>query len=357
MSNTKFDSKSFNPEAFGKYTQRVPSLKRNELVKSNALGGNEDIRNAFNSQTGTYYARIPMFGTIGGDAQNYDGNTDIVADTTTTFEQGVVVFGRMKAWEEKDFSRDITGGVNFMDNVAQQVVDYWDEKFQEEIISILKGIFGMTGVANLEFVNAHTLDISGVEGNDSQGNPNNKVGSTTLNSAAQKACGDNKKIFKLVIMHSSVATNLENLKLLKYMTYTDADGITRDLTLATWNGCTVLIDDAMPVETDDTGNKYTTFVLGDAAFAYEEIGAAVPYEMARDPFKNGGKDTLITRKRKCLAPKGISFEVPQGMGTSPTKAHFENGANWTIVHDNGVGSNRKHYPHKGIPIARIISRG
>lgn len=41
-------------------------------------------------------------------------------------------------------------------------------------------------------------------------------------------------------MHSEVATNLENLQLLKYLTYTDADGIQRDLGLATWNGRMVI---------------------------------------------------------------------------------------------------------------------
>ncbi len=29
MPNTKFDSKSFNPEAFGKYVDRIPKLRRN----------------------------------------------------------------------------------------------------------------------------------------------------------------------------------------------------------------------------------------------------------------------------------------------------------------------------------------
>lgn len=38
------------------------------------------------------------------------------------------------------------------------------------------------------------------------------VGATTLNKAIQKAGGDNKNIFKLVIMHSEVATNLENFE-------------------------------------------------------------------------------------------------------------------------------------------------
>lgn len=33
----KFDSKSFNPQAFGAYVERVPKLKKNELLKSRAL--------------------------------------------------------------------------------------------------------------------------------------------------------------------------------------------------------------------------------------------------------------------------------------------------------------------------------
>lgn len=353
MADTKFDSKSFNPEAFARYSQNVPNLKRNELIKSRALVGNPDIRGAFNSQTGTYYARIPMFGNLDGEAQNYDGSTNITPGKTTTFEQGVVVFGRMKSWEEKDFSYDITGKVDFMDNIARQVVRYWENVDQGVLLSILKGIFSMTGTANEAFITAHTLDISAAEGADSQGNPNNKVGAASLNTVAQQACGDNKSAFSLVIMHSAVATNLENMKLFKYLTYTDADGLTRDLSLGTWNGRTVLVDDGMPVE----GGKYTTYVLGDGAFSYEDIGAKVPYEMDRDKLRAGGVDILISRQRKCLAPKGISFKLPSDMGMSPSNAVFEAGANWEIVHDGGVGSNRKHFDHKGIPIARIVSLG
>ena len=41
MAGEKFDSKSFNPQAFGAYTERIPNLKRNELIKSKALKGNQ----------------------------------------------------------------------------------------------------------------------------------------------------------------------------------------------------------------------------------------------------------------------------------------------------------------------------
>lgn len=351
----KFDSKSFNPQAFGAYMSRIPSTKRNELIKSRALKGNEEIRNAFNSQTGTAYAVLPMYGRIGGEAQNYDGVTDIKANKTTTFERGVVVYGRSNAWVEQDFSTDITGGVEFMDNVAQQLVEYWDEVDQDVLLSILKGIFAMTGAKNLEFVNGHTTDVSDAA--------DSVVGATTLNSAIQKASGDAKSKFTIAIMHSVVATNLENLKLLSYLKYTDAQGIERELSMGTWNGRIVLIDDSMPTEEVPEElevpayTKYTTYVLGDGAFDFEDIGAKVPEEMARDPKTNGGQDTLYSRRRKVLAPYGISYTKKTQATLSPTNAELANGANWELVHDGASGGARQSIDHKSIPIARIISRG
>ena len=120
----KFDEKSFNGQVFGKYVDRIPNTKRNELIKSRAIRGNEAIRNSFNSQTGTVYATIPFYGLLDGVPVNYDGQTNITAEKTTTFERGVVVVGRAKAWTENDFSYDVTGGVDFMDNVAAQVSEY-----------------------------------------------------------------------------------------------------------------------------------------------------------------------------------------------------------------------------------------
>lgn len=353
----KFNSKTFNPEAFGKYVERIPQTRKNELIKSRALTGNTEIRNAFSASTGTAYATLPMYGLLDGAPLNYDGVTDITATSTTTFERSVVVIGRAKAWMEGDFAEDITGGAGFMNNVAAQVSNYWDQIDQDTLLSILKGIFSMTGANNLKFVNDHTYDIA-LNSDDAA-----FVGAATLNTAIQRASGDNKSKFKLAIMHSVVATNLENIKLLAYLKQTDANGIERELSLATWNGRIVLIDDSMPTEvvaaTADAPEytKYTTYVLGEGAFDYENIGAQVPYEMARDAKTNGGQDTLYSRQRKVFAPYGISYTKASQATLSPTNAELENGANWTLVHDGGAGNARKYIDHKAIPIARIVSRG
>ena len=346
MPNTKFDAKSFNPQAFKYAVDRIPRTRLNEMRKSRALAGNPDIREVFSTQGGTGYARIAMRGLLDGDAVNYDGQTDITATSTKTFEQGVVVTGRAKAWTEKDFSFDITGGIDWMDNVAQQVSEYWQDIDQDTILAVLKGVFAMTGGQSAEFVAKHTYEVAG------------NMEATTMNSATAQACGDRKKKFSLVFMHSVPATNLENLNLLTALKYTDKDGVTRDLTLYSWNGKLVLVDDGMPVNTSGDTPVYTSYVLGEGAINFEDIGAKVPYEMARDPKTNGGEDTLYTRQRKAIAPYGISYEKTSQASLSPTNVELENGANWCLVHSGESDEGQRSYiAHKAIPIARIQSKG
>lgn len=356
----KFDSKSFNPQAFGKYVDRIPNVTKNELAKSGAVGTNQNAHDALANQTGSLYARVPYFGRIDGStSQNNDGATDITSTNTTTYEQGFVVASRMDAWTEKSFSKNITAGVDFMDNVAAQIADYKMDVRQAMLLAILKGVFSMSTTGSTvaakaakEFLDKHVYNITANAGDDAL------VGAATLNKAIQKAGGDNKNIFKLVIMHSEVATNLENMKLLKYMTYTDADGIERELALATWNGRTVLVDDNMPTEdvakADDVEayTAYTTYVLGEGAIILDDIGDAVPYEMSRDPKTNGGQDTLYVRDRYICGVDGISFEKPATITASASNTDLETGANWNIINDG-----TKAIPHKAIAIAKIVSKG
>lgn len=362
----KFDAKSFNEKAFGKYMSAIPNVKKNELKKSRAVVSDQRLRDTFanNTQTGTVYAVIPYFGRLSGTSQNYDGVNNLTAEKTETYEQGVFTYGRMMGWTEADFSYDVTGGVDFMANVREQINEYWDGQDQDTLLAILEGVFAMgsTGTAtikaaNAEFVDKHTYDVSAPDATATTDEM--KVGATTLNTAIQKACGDNKQKFSLVICHSAVATNLENMKLFAYLKYTDAQGVERDLTMGTWNGRLVIVDDTMPVtvfegdENSEGYTSYTTYILGEGAIGFEPVGAKVPYEMVRDAKTRGGEDTLISRKRNAVSVAGISYLKAKQATNSPTNAELKNGLNWSLVTDD----NNKTIPHKAIPIARIISRG
>ena len=339
-----FDSKYFNSEVFGKYLESVPRVKQNALLKAGVLRTRNDLRGLLSEQTGGNFISVPMTGRIGGTALNYDGSTNITATALETFLQSMIVVGRAKAWEEKDFSFDITGH-DFMADIANQVADYWDDIDQLTILKTLEGIFGVT---TNSFSAAHTYDIT------SASSPGDVVGATALNEAITHAAGANKGIFTVAIMHSAVAKTLENLGTLEYAKYTDENGFQRDSSIATWNGRTVLIDDEVPASTSQGVTTYTTYLLGEGAFDYIDAGAKVPNETYRDPTTNGGKDMLITRQRKVFAPRGMSFVQPTTAIISPTDTQLATAARWTPVKDSaGTG----YYDNKAIPFARILSHG
>ena len=387
-----FDSKNFNSEVFGKYLETVPRVKQNALLKAGVLRPRTELKSMLVEQTGGNFISVPMAGRIGGSVLNYDGNTDITATGLETFLQSMIVCGRAKAWKEMDFTKDITGK-DFMEVIASQVGDYFDDVDTADILAILKGIFGVTTDS---FSTIHTYDIS-----DDATAADRYVGVATLNNAVQKAGGDNKDLYKVAIMHSVVATALENQQLLQYWKYTDADGIERPLNLASWNGRTVLVDDDAPVLhgydsstngapgalkvvssgasdgqinlADVTGSdfypagvaandyvvagtKYVTYILGEGAFDYCDCGAKVPSETWRDPKTKGGEDWLITRQRKLFAPHGFSFVQASPAIVSPTPTNLATAARWDIVMDTNSDT-RGYYPTKAIPFARIISRG
>ena len=329
-----FDKKVFNPSVFETYVDEIERKRTNELLQSQAILRRDDLKQRMSEQVGGNIIVTPISGILTGDADNYDGQTDINADTTSTFYQKRVVIGRAHAWTEKDFVFDITGGQDPMKSVANQILDWWADKKQDSLLATLEGIFKMTKGDNKKFVDGHTYKDS-------------VFGQVTLNNALQKAFTSRKNEFALAIMNSAVATQLENLQLIQYAKYTDINGIQRPMALAMLNGRPIIIDDSLPVK----GDKYTSYILGNGAFEYTEAGAKVPYETDRDPAKNGGEDTLYTRDRWCFAPRGISFTEASLASLSPTDDELAKGENWEVVSD----SEGKTIPLNQIPIARVIT--
>lgn len=405
MAVGEFNGKKWNTQVFDKYIDRVPNLSRNELIKNGVYDVKNKYKAKMTNEDGGDLITTPIKGLLDGEVQNYDGVVTMVPTSTKTFTQNKPVFGRMKAWQEKDFAAELTG-VNWIKDIAGEVAQYYQGVDQADLIAELTGIFGMntssgySAQGNADFVNKHTTDITGAT------NPN--VGASTLNNAVQKACGANKGIITLAFMNSEVATNLENLQLLTYMMYNDANGIQRQLNIGTWNGRVVIVDDDIPTTevdaeyaltsdeavvdgktyytrsgsgttqspyvytevadpktasiasyyemTAEAYTAYTTYLLGKGAFEYEDIGVKMPSEPVRDALTNGGIDIIATRQRHLLAPKWISYTQASQASNSATTAELANGANWELVND-GATSGRTFVNHKAIPIVRIISRG
>lgn len=389
-----YNGKIFNPQVFETYRQRIPNLKMNELIKSGVFQNVNKYKSLMVNQDGGNYIVEPIKGLLDGQVQNYDGVESMTPTSTKTYFQGKVVFGRMKAWQEKDFATELTG-VNWIKDIASEVASFYESVDEADFIAILNGIFSMptTDAGNADFVNNHTYEIDG------------NINETTSNNAIQKAMGANGEAIKLAVMPSQISTNLKNLSLLSFVKSVDADGLQREIGLATWNGRSVIVDDNLPTiqvgatyaKTTDTtidssktyytrsgsagnyvytpvtnpvvgdiGNyyemttapttKYTTYLLGRNAVEYENIGAKVPSEVGRNEALNGGVDILYTRQRKLMSPKWISYTKNSQATSSPTTAELATGSNWELVND-GATTGRTYVDHKAIPIIRIISKG
>ncbi len=79
-----FDAKNFNGEVFGAYVDRIDNLNRNELLKSKAIIEKSQYAAMLPDQVGGNYITVPIKARVSGDADNYDGNTDIKASERKT---------------------------------------------------------------------------------------------------------------------------------------------------------------------------------------------------------------------------------------------------------------------------------
>lgn len=335
----------FNDEAFGKYVDMLPATKTFNFMNSGIVAQDGTIAQYFAGQTGSYSQRIPIYGSATADEVNYDGETPMgEPGYQDTYTAATVAYGRQYALAEKDFSFDLIPGADFMSVLRKAIVKIKDDSFEKRLFGMTNALFGAEDGAEKEFADKHTFDIS------AQGD--GKIGDTTLNNALQQACGEFKGDFTMIAMHSQVATNLENLKLINYAKGVDENGVIKDLGIATWNGKSIVIDDAMPF--DSSLGEYTTYVFGKGMFGYTNLGAKVPYEPVRDP--DMGIDKMYVRYREVLAPRGWSFEG-RTASLSPTDAELSNPANWKLADNGKTGEDRKTFPINRIPLVRIKSLG
>ena len=336
----------FDEEIFNRDWGDAPDPVKSAMIQSGALVEDAQIASMIQND-GNFYT-IPFYNALSGDPDNYDGQTDINTAETSGDSQSGVVFGRAKGFTARNFVAELTGA-DPMGNITRNIARYWQKQDQTRLLQILAGVFAVTGASGKpkQWHDNHVVDLGSATATPY------KIGITDLNDLATQAMGDNKSLFSLAIMHSSVAKTLENLQVLEFWKQTDANGIQRPLAIASANGYTVIVDDGVPaVPVGGSGDnkdliKYTTYLLGGGVIRTAPARVDVPSEVFRDPKTNGGQDTLYTRTRKTFHPNGFSFTPPSsGFSGSPTDAQLAAAANWAIKFDP-----------KAIPMAQIITNG
>lgn len=325
----------FDEELFLMQWQAAQDPVKLAMLNSGAIQSNATIKNLISNGSNVY--TIPFYDVLGGEPDNYDGNTDITTTEPKGSSQSGVVYGRAHGWKDRDFIHDFNSGADPMKQITSQVARFWDKKRQGTVLKILDGVFGTTDNTGgyLAKWQQHTVDVSEIV--------DGKLTETTMGDAAQAAVGDNADIFSLCWMHSKVAQNLANMQLLTFRKYTDAMGIERQLKIADYNGMTVVIDDDCPYDSGE--GTYTTYALGLGALQYADAPVQTPVEIHREAKEQGGYNEVITRLRETYHPNGFSFKLPASC-ISPTNAQLGTATNWLIAVDP-----------KLIPLVKIVSKG
>lgn len=326
----------FDPDVFTDYIQEVDPV-HTSIINSGVLRVSPDISAVLTDKNNIF--TVPNYAPLSGEAKNYDGvaNNDPVAVAAN--KQTGMAFRRMAAWQDQDFTRELTGA-DPLGDVARKVAYYQQKNNQKDLLAIVDGVLGVTKMST------HVKNISAKTG--TQATTQNFLSGDTFLDAAQEALGDNFDDLTMVAMHSRVYTNLLKLQLVNNIA-TTPDAYSRGVQFGLLlNKYLVMVDDSLTTNTSDGApTTYNTYLLGEGAIATaRNVRIDRPNYVDYDPVSKGGVNSLYSKWGMALHPLGMSINTANIVGNSPTRAELSNSTNWTKVWDA-----------KNIKLAKIVSNG
>lgn len=331
----------FVPETFASYQIEDPIIK-SELLTSGIMVTNGDMNDLANNSG--YITTMPFWNQIDSSIEpNYSNDvyTDIAEPQKVTAAEQIA---RISDLNEGFSSADLVtplSGKDPLKYVAAHVDGYWREQAQRRLIAITIGLYndnvatnGGDMVVDLSSANATVAD-------------SNRFNATSIINASL-TMGDSMRKITGMAVHSVVFGKMLKDDLIVYEK--DSEG---KMTIPTYLGKTVVVDDGMPIIGGDgvtVAFKYLTVLYGRGAIGYGAGTPKVPSEFEREPARGngGGFETLWIRKRWVMHPMGYKFESATitGPGLSPTWADLKLATNWTRV------LNRKN-----VPLAFLVTNG
>ena len=201
-----------------------------------------------------------------------------------------------KGLSAADLASELAMGSRAMDQIRARVDAYWLRQWQRRLIASCNGILA-DNVAN----NSGDMVINvAVEATASQ-TATTKFNRDTFTDAVY-TMGDAADALRAIAVHSAVMKQMVKNDDIVYVP--DSQG---RLTIPTYMGLRVIVDDGLPVVAGTTsGFKYTSVIIGDGAFGYGDGAPVVPVEVQREANQGNGAgvETLWTRKTWILHPFG-----------------------------------------------------
>lgn len=329
-----FGGFSFDPEVFTGYISERDPINPQLITSRVVVPAPASVANALANENNV--VTIRFYQPYNGDALNYDGETDNVPVELSGSKMTGMAYRRMKAWKEQDFTHELTGA-NDLANVARSIGTYQAKENQKTLLSIFKGLEGVTAFAS--HVNNIALSAPGTVQDA------NRIGADNAIVAMQEALGDHMSEFQVWFMHSAVYTDLVRQGFANDV-IVKAGKMDEDPFPRFFLGKPVIIDDTMTAVSNTVTGKvdYHTYLCGTGLIVTAPVRIDVPNYINYDPESTGGVTRLYTKWGRLLHPFGFSYDVESVSKESPTNDELANSSLWTMKYDS-----------KNIPLIAFIS--
>ncbi|BBB99783.1 MULTISPECIES: major capsid protein [Bradyrhizobium] len=300
------------PTKFNKYVQ-VLSTQKSELFQSGII---TDLSSVIDAEIEGKTVNMPFFNDLdASDAEQIlDDTTDLTVSKMTTGQDVAVKLLRGKAFGSSDLAADLSGA-DPIDAIANRFADWWNKRMQTALLATLAGAMGSTDMA------ANVNDISTLTGGAENFDADSFIDAAFL-------LGDEQGGLNAVAVHSLTLKAMVKADLIDFVP--DSQG---KLTIPTYLGKTVIVDDSMPVTGAGANRVFTTYIFGPGAVGFGEKSPKVPVEVERQALKGMGQEYIVNRRQWVMHPRGVKWLGTNQAGVTPSNTELADVANWKRVYD------------------------
>lgn len=311
-----FGGFEFDPEVFTGMMQEVDYWKT-PVIASGVVQQDASIMSLIGDKGNV--ATIPIYKPLsayedGMEALNNDGLTDNSPVDVSGSKQTCMLIQRMKAFQAKDFTKELTGA-DPLTNIRNKIAGYYEQVWETELMNIANAVMGVSDLSD------HVLDLT----------DGDLATLEMIYDAEQAALGDMAGGLGLIVMHSKIYTAFKKLDAIEYEKYVTGGGaIKQDIELPTIAGKYVLVTD---YNTESNG-IYSTYLLGEGAFlSCDKNNYENQYYTDYDPESSAGIEKFYTKQGKVLHPNGLSLAVDNIENESPTLTELGTSDNWSLKYN------------------------
>lgn len=244
-----------------------------------------------------------------------------------------------KGFDEMDLAAELAMGGDAMTRIRARLDTYWTRQWQRRLIRTVSGLV------------AHNIaedDGDMVFDATAATSASNRVFTRANFTSSAFTMGDSFDQLSAIAVHSAVYKQMVDNDDIEFIP--DSQG---QMTIPTYLGHRVIVDDGLPVDTTSAyAPKFTSVIFGENAVGWGDGAPRVPVEVDRAPEKGngGGKETLWSRKTWLLHPFGYKVEAINDSPQVPA-----NGVTFSLDELENPGIYTRVIDRKLVPMAFLIT--